>query len=271
MLASYRLIQFLPDRAFPAPVNVGLITWTSKETRLRFLGFETGSNSFDAAILRRAFGLPDSAEPVLLEWFRWFQDTATRRGSFAEMEIPLLDQLESRDCPFLASQAGEADIGPKELDALADDVFRRAVLASPQIRLANLEQAATNCLAAAGLVVGQDDLIEDAEISLPKTSAGRALLHLAWFLDRAKEKVGFRIVDFEAIESAVGQQVADTLNTFEVARSRELLRRDQCFVLHGPGMSAYPLYSELLGDASTLIEVSSPDAANRLRAALAIA
>ncbi|GAQ26388.1 hypothetical protein SAMD00023378_0071 [Ralstonia sp. NT80] len=271
MLASYRLIQFIPDRAFPAPVNVGLIAWTSKETRLRFLGFEIGSNSFDVAILRRAFGLPDPAEPVLLEWFRWFQDIATRRGSFAEIGIPLLEQLESRDYPFWANQAGEADIGAKELDALADDVFRRAVLALPLIRFANLEQAAIKCLAAAGLVVGQDGLIEDAEISLPKTSAGRALLSLTWFLDRAKEKAGFRIVDFEAIESAVGQHVADALNTFEVARSRELLRRDQCFVLHGPGLSDYPLYSELLGDATTLIEVSSPDAANRLRAALAIA
>ena len=271
MLVSYRLIQFLPDSVFPSPASVGVLAWTSAETRLRFLGFEAANYSFDPGIMRRAFGLSISTEPSLLEWFRWFQDLSNRRGRFEEIGLPSLDALESKGGPFVASQAGEADIGPKELDALVDDVFLRAVMACSAIRFANLEQTAFKCLVATGLVAEQASLVADAEIELPKTSAGRGLLNFAWLFDEGKEKAGFRVVDFEEIESRVGQQVADVLNTFEVARSREFLRRDQCFVLHGPGLSDYPVYEELLRDAAILIEVGSSDAANRLRAALPIA
>jgi hypothetical protein len=271
MLASYRLIQYLHDRIFPRPVTVGIAAWTAGETRLRIIGLDVATNQLQTDVFRRAFDLPPDTEPMLLEWIRWFQDVVGQRGRFDEIGVPLLEHLGSKDFPFVASQAGEADIESRELDKFADDLFRRAVLTLPQIRHAQLEHAALICLASAGLTRNTGSLIEDAEIELPKTLAGRGLLNLSWFFDQEKEKAGFRIVDFEAIESTVGQQVADALNTFEVARSRELLRRDRCFVLHGPGLSDYPLYGELLGDATTLIEVSSPDAPNRLLAALSIA
>ena len=64
-----------------------------------------------------------------------------------------------------------------------------------------------------------------------------------------------RVIDFEAEETYVGQQVANVLTTFEVARSREFLRRDQCFVLHGHGLEDYPNYAELFGDIATLIDL----------------
>lgn len=268
MLASYRLIQYLPDRMFPAPVTVGIAAWTAGETRLRIIGFDVATNQPQTDVFRRAFDLPPDAEPMLLEWIRWFQDVVGQRGRFDEMGVPLLEHLESKDFPFVASQAGEADIETRELDAFADDLFRRAVLALPQIRHAHLEQAALNCLVAAGLTKAAGSLIEDAEIELPKTSAGRGLLNFAWFLDQGRDKVGFRLLDFEEIESAVGRQVADALNTFEAARTRELLRRGQCFVLHGPGLDNYAQYAELLGEAATLIDLSNADAAGVLRAAL---
>ena len=151
MLASYRLIQYLPDRMFPAPVTVGIAAWTAGETRLRIIGFDVATNQPEIDVFRRAFDLPHDAEPMLLEWIRWFQDVVGQRGRFDEVGVHLLERLESKDFPFVASQAGESDIEARELDAFVDDLFRRAVLALPQIRHARLEHAALNCLATAGL------------------------------------------------------------------------------------------------------------------------
>jgi len=268
MLASYRLIQFLPERLFPAPVTVGVVAWTTNETRLRIIGFDGETNQPLTGVFCRAFNLPHNAEPMLLEWIQWFQDVVSQRGLFDEVGVPLLERLESKDSPFVASQAGEADIEARELDSLSDDLFRRAVLVLPQIRHACLEQAALNCLTAAGLTNAATSLIEDAEIELSKTSAGRGLLSFTWFLDQGTESVGFRLVDFEEVESAVGRQVADVLNTFEAARTRELLRRGQCFVLHGRGLDNYKQYAELLGEAATLIDLDKAEAAEVLWTAL---
>ena len=93
-------------------------------------------------------------------------------------------------------------------------------------------------------------------------------MSFSWFLDQGRRRAGFRVIDFEAEETYVGQQVANVLTTFEVARSREFLRRDQCFVLHGHGLEDYPNYAELFGDIATLIDLTDCNAADKLRTAL---
>ena len=268
MLAGYRLIQFIPNQQFPAPVTVGVVAWTNEETRLRFIGLDVIAGRVDVEVFRRAFGLPVTVEPTVLEWVRWFQDLISSRGRFVENAASALDRLESRSFPFIADQEGEADIGPKELDAFADDVFQRAVLAVPNIRWAYLETEAFKCLVGAGISSADANLTDDAEIVLPKTSAGPGLLSFSWFLDQGRRRAGFRVIDFEAEETYVGQQVANVLTTCEVARSREFLRRDQCFVLHGHGLEDYPNYAELFGDIATLIDLTDCNAADKLRTAL---
>lgn len=241
------------------------MAWSGAARWVRLLGLERNGERIRSGALLRAFRLDADVHPVLFEWLSRFDNLRNSRDRSIESVIGELDQL-AGESTFVSTEGGQIDLEDEsDVDVVVEDIYRRAVLSKPDLRLAAIEDAAEALLEVTEAIRDRTALTPDAEIELlPKGKLGRGLLSFLWFYDVEPHRVGIKALNFDQDPVTVGRQVAELLNSFEVAVARKILEPRGCIVFHDDAASAYPDYLRWISGVATAIDIGSPDAAVRL-------
>lgn len=266
MKIGYRLIQFQRDALFPAPVTIGVIAWTGNDVRLRLLGLNQDGKAVRPGTLIRAFRLETGVRDTAYEWLCRFVEVQRQRdGVNLENVISELDRFDGAS-PFICTEEGEVDADATEFQTVVDDLYHRAVLSNDEIRKASIEDQIELLIERSEAFPDKESLTTDAEIELlPKGKLGHGLLSFLWFYDVEPRRVGVKVLDFRQDAVSVGRQVAEAINSFEVAINRKLLEPRGCILFHDESAKEYSQYLRWIQSTATTIDINSDDAATLLK------